>query len=247
MNKLKLITSILLFNFLLLFLPSFVFATTSTAESECSAVKNNHNAYTACTKEKDSSVCKPWYSSYVKDFRQCDTKNATAYEQCYKGVNSSANSVLSSLSKAKSSYKDQSACLSSARSYVSTSRSTSIKKEEDANKKPTSGEYPEYEINYKDSPCANEGIANAVKVVGKIISIIQIVVPILLVIMAMVDITKSIVSGDDAKSRKNITTLIKRLISAVIIFFVIAIIKLVCQLVGDDSFDSCLSLIAKPW
>ena len=199
--ELKLITSILLFNFLLLFLPSFVFATTSTAESECSAVKNNHNAYTACTKEKDSSVCKPWYSSYVKDFRQCDTKNATAYEQCYKGVNSSANSVLSSLSKAKSS----------------------------------------------DSPCANEGIANAVKVVGKIISIIQIVVPILLVIMAMVDITKSIVSGDDAKSRKNITTLIKRLISAVIIFFVIAIIKLVCQLVGDDSFDSCLSLIAKPW
>ena len=199
--ELKLITSILLFNFLLLFLPSFVFATTSTAESECSAVKNNHNAYTACTKEKDSSVCKPWYSSYVKDFRQCDTKNATAYEQCYKGVNSSANSVLSSLSKAKSSYR----------------------------------------------PCANEGIANAVKVVGKIISIIQIVVPILLVIMAMVDITKSIVSGDDAKSRKNITTLIKRLISAVIIFFVIAIIKLVCQLVGDDSFDSCLSLIAKPW
>lgn len=104
-----------------------------------------------------------------------------------------------------------------------------------------------YEIDYGASPCENEDVKNAVKVVGKVISIIQIVVPILLVIIAFVDITKSIVSGDEAKSKKNITTLVKRLISAAIVFFVIAIVKLVCQLAGNNTFDSCLTLISNPW
>lgn len=112
----------------------------------------------------------------------------------------------------------------------------------------TSGSNGSYILNYDDDDaCNNEQVKTAVKIVGKIISIIQIVAPIILVIMALVDITKAIIAGDDAKSKKSTSALIKRLITAVIIFFVIAIVRLVCQLVGDNSMDSCLNLISNPW
>lgn len=105
-----------------------------------------------------------------------------------------------------------------------------------------------YNMDYTKSPCLEQNFALAVKTVGKVISIIQIVVPILLVILVIIDIVKMMISDNssqDGKVRKNI---INRLISAIIIFFVIAIVKLVCQLVGSNSIDtSCLSLISNPW
>lgn len=105
-----------------------------------------------------------------------------------------------------------------------------------------------YELDYSGSPCKNSTIANTVKVVGKVISIIQIAVPIILIIMALVDITKSIVSMDDSKSKKSVNQLIKRLISAVLVFFIIAIVRFVCGIVSSDSVDeNCMSLISDPW
>lgn len=104
-----------------------------------------------------------------------------------------------------------------------------------------------YILNYDGDVCANENVKNAVKLVGKVISIIQIAVPIILIIMALVDIAKSIISMDDSKSKKSVNHLIKRLISAVLIFFIIAIVRFVCQLIVGDSMESCLGLIANPW
>lgn len=104
-----------------------------------------------------------------------------------------------------------------------------------------------YILDYDGDVCTNKNVKNAVKVVGKVISIIQIAVPIILILMVLVDITKSIVSMDDSKSKKSVSHLIKRLISAVLVFFIIAIVRFVCQLIVGDSMESCLGLIANPW
>lgn len=106
-----------------------------------------------------------------------------------------------------------------------------------------------YELDYSsNNPCSNNQVASAVKVVGKVISIIQIVVPIILIIIALVDLAKSIVSMDDAKSKKTVNLLVKRIISAIIVFFIIAIVKFICGIVGSDSISNgCLDLISNPW
>ena len=105
-----------------------------------------------------------------------------------------------------------------------------------------------YNMNYTKSPCLEPNFALAIKTVGKVISIIQIVVPILLVILVIIDIVKMMISDNssqDGKVRKNI---INRLISAIIIFFVIAIVRLVCELAGNSTSEiTCLELISKPW
>ena len=98
------------------------------------------------------------------------------------------------------------------------------------------------------SLCSNESIALGVSVVGKVLDIIKIVVPIILVLIAIVDITKSIVAQDDSKMDKTKSLLVKRLLSAVIIFFILSIIQLICNIVGKGSTDtSCMDIIANPW
>lgn len=203
------------------------------------------NAYNQCTKTVEgrfNDELKKLSTSYSScDKNHCNNINDTsAHTQCMKQ------------NCPNSSYLDQEACYSSASSFFYSRRSSRISVSESVSKSKDSASNSwknnGYEINYDSSPCSQENFKSAIKVVGKVISIIQIVVPILLVVMAMVDIVKGILAGDDAKSRKNISILIKRLVSAIIIFFVIAIIRLVCQLIGSNSIDSsCLSLISNPW
>lgn len=71
-------------------------------------------------------------------------------------------------------------------------------------------------------------------VVHTIILVIQIAVPILLVIFGMLDLFKGITAQKEDELKKGQQMFIKRLISAVIIFFVIAIVKLLFGFVTSD-------------
>lgn len=76
-------------------------------------------------------------------------------------------------------------------------------------------------------------IANAVHT---IVLVIQIAVPVLLVIFGMLDLFKAITAQKDDEIKKGQQMFIKRLISAAIIFFVIAIVKLLISFAaGDDN------------
>lgn len=75
-------------------------------------------------------------------------------------------------------------------------------------------------------------IANTV---SKIILIIQIAVPIVLVIFGMMDLFRGLTAQKDEEIKKGQQIFIKRLISAAIIFFVIAIVKLLISLVADSN------------
>lgn len=75
-------------------------------------------------------------------------------------------------------------------------------------------------------------IANTVHIV---FLVIQIVVPILLVILGMIDLMKAVIAGKEDEIKKNQMTFVKRLIAAAIVFFVFVIVKLLVSFVADNS------------
>lgn len=75
-------------------------------------------------------------------------------------------------------------------------------------------------------------IVNAVHL---IILVIQIVIPVLLVVFGSIDFLKAIIAQKDDEIKKGQQTFIKRLIAGIIVFFIIAIVRLVIGFVaGDD-------------
>ena len=84
-----------------------------------------------------------------------------------------------------------------------------------------------------------------VKVVHTIILIFQVVGPVLLVIFGMLDLVKGVMAQKEDEIKKGQQTFIKRLIAAVIIFFVIAIVRMVVSFVtdGDDNGNEVMDCI----
>ncbi|MDO4963239.1 MAG: hypothetical protein Q4E75_03990 [bacterium] len=79
--------------------------------------------------------------------------------------------------------------------------------------------------------------------VHTVILAIQIAVPVVLVIFGMLDFFKGVTSGKEDEIKKNQTLFIKRLISAVLIFFIVAIVKLLFSLVADDKSGSKINCV----
>ena len=75
-------------------------------------------------------------------------------------------------------------------------------------------------------------IANTV---ANVILVIQIAVPIVLVIFGMLDLFKGITAQKEDEIKKGQQIFIKRLLSAAVVFFVIAIVKLLISLVADSN------------
>ncbi len=78
-------------------------------------------------------------------------------------------------------------------------------------------------------------------VVSMIVLIIKIVVPILLIIFGMLDLAKAVMAQKEDEIKKGQQTFIKRLIAAVIVFFVITIVQMIISFVSNDndSIASC--------
>lgn len=78
-------------------------------------------------------------------------------------------------------------------------------------------------------------------IVHLIILIIQIAIPILLVVFGMMDLTKGVMAQKEDEIKKGQQTFVKRLVAAVIVFFVIAVVKLVVNAVAknDSGIMAC--------
>ena len=72
-------------------------------------------------------------------------------------------------------------------------------------------------------------------IVNIIYIIIQIAVPVLLVIFGMLDLVKGIIASKEDEIKKGQQMLIKRTISAALVFFVFALVKVVVSLASDNS------------
>ena len=81
--------------------------------------------------------------------------------------------------------------------------------------------------------------------VSLVVNLIKIVVPILLVIYGMLDLGKAVMAQKDDEIKKGQQTFVKRLIAAIIVFFIIVIVKLVIGLVAENGqgISDCIDQI----
>lgn len=71
--------------------------------------------------------------------------------------------------------------------------------------------------------------------ISMIITIIQIVVPILLVLFGLLDLAKAVMAQKEDEIKKGQQTLLKRVIAAAIVFFVIVIVKLLLSFLAKGN------------
>lgn len=95
-------------------------------------------------------------------------------------------------------------------------------------------------INFLADGVSCGGLSNPIPfklvyVIHMIIMLIQFGVPLLLIIFGMLDLGKAVIASKEDEIKKGQQMFIKRLIAAVIVFFVIAVVKLAVGLAADES------------
>ena len=84
--------------------------------------------------------------------------------------------------------------------------------------------------------------ASIPKTVHIIYMIIQLFVPLALIIFGMIDMARAVMGQKEDEIKKGQQTLIKRIIAAVVVFFVFSVVKLVISFVSDSSdVTACLN------
>lgn len=97
--------------------------------------------------------------------------------------------------------------------------------------------------------CNEEGVRNAFHLVKSILEVLRIIVPIILIVMTTLDITKKVINPDDKDGQKKI---MYRAIAALIVFFVPTMISLVFKIIdmGKDtsgSYNEAQSRLSDCW
>lgn len=77
-------------------------------------------------------------------------------------------------------------------------------------------------------------------VVSTIVMIVKIVVPILLIIFGMLDLAKAVIASKEDEIKKAQMTFVKRLIAAVIVFFVVSLVQVVIRFVAGGDEESVM-------
>ena len=94
--------------------------------------------------------------------------------------------------------------------------------------------------------CGDSGLSfqgSLPSTISMIILLIKIVVPILLIVFGMLDLAKAVMAQKEDEIKKGQQTFIKRLVAAIIFFFVIAIVKFAISAISKDNGDiiSCMN------
>lgn len=84
---------------------------------------------------------------------------------------------------------------------------------------------------------------------GNVVNILQIAIPVIIILLATIDLGKAVMAGDDKKVKEAQKMLLMRLIYGVAIFFVVVIVKVVFGLVADSGAQTtgkCFECVARP-
>lgn len=110
--------------------------------------------------------------------------------------------------------------------------------------------FADYQFNENDwNLCTNPRALKVFKFIGNILKVAFIIVPILLIVMGSIDFMKATVAGKDDDIKKSQSVFVKRMIAAVIVFFVPIITNLVMGLLTDDTTiknSNCLTCMLDP-
>ena len=77
------------------------------------------------------------------------------------------------------------------------------------------------------------------KFLNTVLTIFKIVIPVLLVIFGMIDLGKAVVSSDEKAIKSSTNSLIKKIVAAIVIFFLPTIVTAIVNLTGakDENGD----------
>lgn len=95
--------------------------------------------------------------------------------------------------------------------------------------------------------------ANVQALVGKVLFVFKIVIPLLLIIFGMIDLGKAVIGSDEKDIKKATTSIIRRLIAAIVIFLIPTIVGAVFNLVDDFSdniktdYNICKDCLVSPY
>lgn len=70
--------------------------------------------------------------------------------------------------------------------------------------------------------------------VSTVVNVIKIAIPIMLIVFGLIDLGKATIAQKDDEIKKAQTTFVKRIIAAVLVFFVVAIVQLVFGLLNGS-------------
>lgn len=104
-------------------------------------------------------------------------------------------------------------------------------------------------INYNNL-CANDGIGSAARIIGYIIIIAKWLVPLIIIVLGMVDFGKAVIASDEKAINKSASSLIRRIIAGLAVFFaptiILAFLNLI-QITGGieetSRFNACTKCI----
>ena len=92
-----------------------------------------------------------------------------------------------------------------------------------------------------------DGLGPVLRIVGIVVWGIKVVVPIMLIVIGMVDLAKAVTEKSEDKIKEAQQKLIKRAIAAVLVFLVVSLVGVVMTIVGDESYEECMTCINSPW
>lgn len=87
--------------------------------------------------------------------------------------------------------------------------------------------------------CSIPEIEPVIQVASFALKLIQYVAPVLLILWGSIDLVKSIVQGKEEDIKKSQKTLIKRIISAVILFLLPMLVASLLGLIGSTEWKTC--------
>lgn len=92
-----------------------------------------------------------------------------------------------------------------------------------------------------------QDLAPLIRVIKTVISLIQWAIPIALILFGTIDLGKAVISSDEKEVKKAQSTLIKRVIYAVAIFFLALLVTLIMNIVSASGVDSKNGTAANSW
>lgn len=81
------------------------------------------------------------------------------------------------------------------------------------------------------------GLGPIIAVLKNLFNIIKILVPIFLLIMGVVDLSKAVLASDDKEIKAAQSKLVKRAIAAVAVFFAVTLVNVIMGLIGSGDGD----------
>ncbi len=99
--------------------------------------------------------------------------------------------------------------------------------------------------------CSDPNFIKPFIFLGKIFTIVKILVPILIIVFGMIDFFKAVIASKDDEIKKSIRSLLFRAIAGLVIFFIPTIVHLVFLLIDDwkkyeTSYSKCSLCISSP-